>query len=201
MKFLRAISFPAIILIAICLVFSLEGYKYLTGHIHAQSNVLIAGGAAQTPTAQGAPSGFFSCTDAMKNILYIDNTPTAINAGRFWQCNNAGGSYTWINLPAPSDVYLNGVLQSVPKCAFYTGTTSAGGTITFNITALGLTSLIGQPQPSVQSSSAALVSLGPYSNTAITLNTQTGTVVTILTFSVTLFSAGAAPVGVYFCGF
>lgn len=101
--------------------------------------------------------------------------------------------------PAGVTWYLNGVAQTNVKCDILTGTTNSSGTITFNISGMGYTSILGQPQPSVQATTGT-VSLGTFSASAITLNATSGTTISIVGINILSLAAAAVPVGVYFCG-
>lgn len=191
-------------LLLVALVLGSVAYKFIriepNQGVRGQTSSPVAGGYSAIPSGTGTPSA--TCNDSIGNLLYVDATPIITSgAGRFWQCNNASGSYTWTNLPVPVPVsyYLNGVAQMGVRCDFLTGTTSAGGTITFNISGMGYASLLGQPQPSVQSASA-VVSLGTFSTTSVTLNAQAASVISVVGINVTLLSNAALPVGLYVCG-
>lgn len=180
------------------MIYEVGSYE-ISRHMHAQ---VVQPVPPQLPilTQIGPPAGPCDATNTPQLDINGDPNPTAI--GRFYQCNNNTGPYGWMSLPAPSNLYLNGVLQAAPKCAFYTGTTAANGTITFNISSLGLTSLVGQPQPSVTGTgtSPATVNLTAASTTSISLFVTSGTILSVVGINVSLFGAAALPVGVYFCG-
>lgn len=102
----------------------------------------------------------------------------------------------------PVTYYLNGVAQTGARCDFLTGTTNSSGNITFNISGMGYTTIIGQPQPAtINASGPVLLTTTASSTTSISMNAQSGAVVSILSFSVTIFSnANALPVSEYVCG-
>lgn len=112
------------------------------------------------------------------------------------------GQTTLVTNPpgAGASMYLNGTVQGGARCDFVTGTTSAAGTATVNITGMGYSSLIGIPQVSLTSSSIGIPIITSYSATSISVLAQGTNVVSILGINVTTFSNSALSFSVLVCG-
>lgn len=101
-------------------------------------------------------------------------------------------------------IYLNGTLQSNVRCDFLTGTTAGTGLATFNYSGMGFTTLVGQPQPSVQGTGTNPYFVnfqGAPTATSTTVYASVGSIVSVVGINVSLVGlASSVPVGLFVCG-
>lgn len=186
-------SYIAGIILSIILITIIQ-YEW-NKHENAQvTNQPATGMPAPMLSGVGAPSSFFTCGNPFVNMLFVNSSAT-VTTGRFWLCDGTN----WNNLPNTVTYYLNNTAQPTARCDFLLGTTNGAGSFTFDYTAMGFSSIIGQPQPSVQASPGT-VSLTSFSTTGATVNATVGTVITILTINIVSFGGAALPVGLFVCG-
>lgn len=101
--------------------------------------------------------------------------------------------------------YLNNTLvTSAVKCDHITGITSTAGVYTFTYSSLGFSTLVGQPQATVQcaASTACTVSLsGAPTTSSATVYTTSGSLISIAGINVLSLTAASEPVGLWVCGY
>lgn len=175
------------------LVFSLgnSSVRRLIG----QANYPQSGMNSTMLTSLGSPSGVWACNSP---TLDVDSS-TVVTGGRFWLCANPGSGYAWTNLPNSVSYYLNNTAQAGARCDFLTATANSSGVATFDYSAMGFTTILGQPQPSVQANPGT-VALTSFNTTGATVNVTAGTVISILTINIVSFAGAALPSGLFVCG-
>lgn len=101
-------------------------------------------------------------------------------------------------------IYLNNTLQSNVRCDFLTTTTAGTGLATFSYSAMGFTTLIGQPQPSIYgaTSSPYLINIqGTPTTSSTTVYASVASIISVVGINVSLIGvAASAPVGLTVCG-
>lgn len=176
--------------------------------VHGQiTQPATTGMVAPMASGAGTPGSIITCNAAAANIAFW-NTATNVMSG----CNGTA----WVDLVSPPAAspaawYLNNVLvkgaasSGAMKCDSLTGTTNGSGTLAFNYTAMGFTTLWGLPQPTVQGTgtNSYTVNLqGAPTTTGATVIAYQSSLITVVGISVSLIGvASAAPVGLTVCGY